>query len=157
LVREAEEPADAHVVGSAGQRVAGPPEDQVPRVAGPLAEPVRLLEHLAVVGVEHAGVDQAMQAFDRRGRADLGRRSAVLELEELHGELHVGERALGQLEVELRILAGRDPLLLDADLHPADLVGELVGPGFPDHEPLHHRHEPRAEVGVARDGSRAQE
>ena len=58
---------------------------------------------------------------------------AVRELLELHGELDVGERAAAELEVELRVLAGRDALALDARLHPADLATPLFGERFAVH------------------------
>ena len=53
--------------------------------------------------------------------------AAVDELEQLHGELDVGERAAPELEVELRVLAGRDALPLDARLHAPDLAHVVVG------------------------------
>ena len=53
--------------------------------------------------------------------------ASVDELEQLHGELDVGERAAAELEVELRILAGWDAFALDARLHPPDLADVVVG------------------------------
>ena len=47
-------------------------------------------------------------------------RTLVAELQELHGPLDVGQRPASELQVELRVLARRDPLPLDAGLHPPD-------------------------------------
>ncbi len=70
--------------------VAGSSREQVLRVACPLAEPVRLLEGVGVTGVEQAEGAELVQCLDRRRDPDLGMARAVLELEELHRELHVG-------------------------------------------------------------------
>ena len=44
---------------------------------------------------------------------------------ELHGELHVGERAVAELEREPSRVRGLHAFGLDADAHPADL-GDLL-------------------------------
>ena len=76
-------------------------------------------------------------------------RHAVSELEQLHRELDVGQRAAAELEVELRVVAGRDPLLLDAHLHAPHLalLGGAQGP-LP-HGGLDPVDEPAPELGVA--------
>ena len=56
-----------------------------------------------------------------------------------------------ELEVELRVLAGRDALALDARLHPADLAAPLFGERFAVHVLLGALEERSAELGVARD------
>ncbi len=73
----------------------------------------------------------------------------VDELEQLHGELDVGERTAPELEMELRILTGRDPLALDARLHATDLAHVVVSHGLPVGELGRDRCEARAELGVA--------
>src|SRR5258708_791793 len=61
-------------------------------------------------------------------------RASVRELFELHRELDVRQRAASELQVELRILAGRNPLALDARLHAPDLASPLLGKRVAIHE-----------------------
>ena len=79
----------------------------------------------------------------RRGLAHLGMGRAVLELEELHRELDVGEPALAELEMELRVFARRDPLALDACLDAADLARGVGRERVAVDERLDHRKEAR--------------
>ena len=83
--------------------------------------------------------DERVERAQRRRLAHLGMRAAVRELLELHGELDVGERAAAELEVELRILAGRDALALDARLHAPHLAPPLLGERVAVHERVRER------------------
>ncbi len=80
--------------------------------------------------------------------------AAVHELEQLHGELDVGQRAAPELQVELRIFAGRDALAFDARLHATDLAHVVVGHRASVRELVGERGEARAELGVAGDEPR---
>ena len=94
LVHVAEQQREPLELGAvAGKRVGRLAGLQVARVAGPLAEPVRLLEHVGVVGVEQPGGAQAVERVDRARDPQLGMVAAVHELEQLHGELDVRQRA----------------------------------------------------------------
>ena len=73
----------------------------------------------------------------------------MLELEQLHEELDVGQRAAPELQVELRVLAGRDPLALDARLHAPDLTPVVVGEGLAVHDVVDEVSRSAPEVGVA--------
>ena len=81
-------------------------------------------------------------------------RAAVRELFELHGELDVGQRAAAELEVELRVFAGRDALALDARLHAPDLASPLLGERIAVHELVREVDEAFADLGVAGDEPR---
>ena len=72
-----------------------------------------------------SGPSAMTPAASRASRAAMvpSARMPWLELEQLHGPLDVGERAPPELEVELRVLAGGDPLALDAGLHPRGSPG----------------------------------
>src|SRR5262249_17417717 len=66
-------------------------------------------------------------------------------------------RAPTELEVEARVIAGRDALALDARLHAANLPYRVLGERVAIHERLDERLEPRGDCGLARDGARFQE
>ena len=83
--------------------------------------------------------------------------AAVLELEELHEELDVRQRTSPQLEVELRVFAGRDPLALDASLHSTDLAHVVVGERSAVDDVVDERAKPRAELLVTGDDARLRE
>src|SRR4029077_5132309 len=84
-------------------------------------------------------------------------RGAVLELEELDGELDVGERALAQLEMKLRILTWWDALLLDAQLDAPDLADVVLGERFARDERFDQLEEPARDAVVTRNGTGAQQ
>ena len=75
----------------------------------------------------------------------------MLELEELGRELDVGERPSAQLEVELRIVPGRQPLAFDAGLHAPHLAHVLVAER-PPHMGLDDLHEAPTDIDVTGDG-----
>ena len=83
------------------------------------------------------------------GTRSAGSDAAVLQLEELHAELDVGQRAAPELEVELRVLARWDALALDARLHAAHLARVGVGERPRVHDVVDELAEPLADVGVA--------
>ena len=81
---------------------------------------------------------QTFDRLQRARRADLGPRAAVPEQQHLDRELHVGERSVAELEVELGGFGRTDALALDPLAHPADLqhavdrdavrwIGEVAG------------------------------
>ena len=76
------------------------------------------------------------------------------ELFELHGEFDVGERAAAELQMELRVFAGWDPLTLDAGLHAPDLAAPVVGHRIAVDERCDEIEETLADFGVARDHAR---
>jgi hypothetical protein len=88
------------LVRLARQGVAGRAPHEVQPIASALTEAVGHGEHVGVGGVEHAGFFEGGEGGHRALRPDL-----VAELEELRRPLDVGEGALAQLEVELRVLA----------------------------------------------------
>src|SRR5207245_3184681 len=75
-----------------------------------------------------------------------------VELQELHGELDVRQRASPELQVELASLAGRDALAFDARLHAAHLARLVLAEGTVVGGVLGDAHEPAGDVGIARDG-----
>src|SRR3954471_14923445 len=100
-----------------GERVAGGATDQEEMVPGPLAEPVRLGEDGGVAVVEGAGRPERVERFHRARRPD-----AVLQLQQLGRPLDIAQRPAPELQMELRVLAGRNALPLDARFHPPDLA-----------------------------------
>ena len=153
-----EQPAELAGLGAVGrQRVARRPGEEVAGVPRPLAEPVRLAQRVRVLIGDEARAAQPLERVDRRRRADLGVRRAVLELEQLHGELDVRERAAAQLEVELGVLARRDALPLDARLHAPHLAHVVLGERVAVHERLDELDEPLGELGVAGDRTRLEQ
>ena len=119
-----------HVLGLGDvdrQRLALGAGDEEPGVAGGRAELERLAQRVAVVRLEEADRDERLERGDRLRGVQRRVLRAVHELQQLHGELDVGQRAATELQVELRVLARRDALLLDAHLHPPDVLGRVVG------------------------------
>ena len=103
-------------LGLRRERIGGPAVDQVPAVADAFTEPIRLHQHVGVIGREDPAGRKRIEGGDGAGCPH-----PVLQLEHLRGELDVRERTAAQLEVELRVLTGRDPLAFDARLHPTNL------------------------------------
>src|SRR5439155_9884907 len=102
--RRVERPGQAgELLGLRRQRVAGSALDEEPPVPRPLTEPVGVGQDVAVVAIERAGAHQLVERGDRPRAGN-----AVLQLQELRGELDVGERATAQLEVELCVVGGWD-------------------------------------------------
>ena len=97
---------------------------------------------------------EPLERVDRGRDADVGVLAAVHELEQLHGELHVGEGSPPELEVELRILARWDAFALDARLHAPDLAHVVVGHRLRVRELGGELGEARAELGVTGDEAR---
>ena len=71
----------------------------------------------SVAGVQGAGLGERVHS----GEGALGPHAAT-ELQELDGPLDVGKRPRAELQVELRVFAGRDPLALDTCLHEPDFT-----------------------------------
>src|SRR5581483_10161886 len=92
-----------------------------------------------------------------QGRHGAGLAHAVLELEELRRPLDVGQRPAAELEMELRVLARRDALALDARLHATNLADLVDGERPPPDEAVGDLHEPRADAGVTGDDPCARE
>ena len=123
--------------GCCGQGLARPAARQVDAVAGPLAEAIRLGQRRVIRVLEDPTISQPVKRSDGRCLPH-----AVLQLQELRGELDVGQRAPPELEVELRIVARRDALALDARLDAPDLADFVVGERAVPHEVVEQRHEP---------------
>ena len=105
---------------------------------------VRVAQGGDVVGGEDPALAERCQGGDRARATD-----AMAQLQELRRPFDVGQRSLPELQVELGILAGRDPLPFDAGLHPPDVGHVRLGEGTTPDEGLDDRHEPRAEITVA--------
>ena len=148
VAEEQREPLELGAV--AGKRVRRPRGLEVERVAA-FAEPVRGFERVGVVRFEEPGRAEARERVDRLRHPEVDVLAAVDELEELHGELDVGQRAPPELEVELRVLARRDALAFDARLHAAHLAHVVVGERSVVGELVDELAEPRPELGVAGD------
>src|SRR5439155_3272294 len=128
--------------------------EQIPIVAGALAQYEGLAQWIRVVITHRADRDKSVERAQRRRLAHLAVRAAERELLELHGELDVGQRATPELEMELRVFARRNALALDARLHAPHVAPPLRGERIAVHELLGEVDEPRAELGIARDHAR---
>ena len=111
----------SRATGSVGRVSTGPARDQVGEVAGAQAEPVGVGQPGRLAGVEGAGGGQGLQGVQGRLDPDRGLGAADPELEQLGRPLDVGQPARSQLEVQLRVGPGRQPLGLDPGLHAAHL------------------------------------
>ena len=124
----------------------------MPAVPRPGAETVGVPEGGGVGGLERPGGFEQVQRVTGRARPGAGP-----QLEQLCGPLHVAERAAAELQVELRIVSGRDPFALDAGLHPAYLpLGGLVERRRP-HRLVRQRHEASDHLLVTGNGPGAQQ
>ena len=136
--------------GAVGSESCALPGEQVPVAAGREAEVEALAERVGVGRVEQTRRGPTRRALGSVcGVRSSGCGAAVPQLLELHRELDVGERAAAELQVELRVVARRDPFALDAGLHPTDLSDPFVGEVGPVHEGFRRREEPGTEVCVA--------
>ena len=84
-------------------------------------------------------------------------RGAVHELQQLDGELDVGQRAAAELQVELRVVARADALALDAGLHAPDLADLRLRERVAVHERRDELEEAVGDLGVAGDEPGAQQ
>ena len=75
----------------------------------------------------------------------------MLELQQLNGELDVGQRAPAEFEMEPRVFAGRYPLAFDPRLRATDLAPPLDRERVAIAETVHKIDERGPELGVARD------
>src|SRR5262245_48912549 len=80
--------------------------------------------------------------------------AAVLELQQLHEELDVRQRATSELQVELRIFAWRDAFALDTRLHAPHLAPVVLGEGASVDDVVDERAETRAHRGISRHDAR---
>jgi len=85
---------------------------EVPAVPRPRAKTVRVSQSIRVGGVERTGALEEVQRVSGPSRPGAGP-----QLQELRCPLHIGERPTAELQVELRILARRDPLAFDPRFH----------------------------------------
>ena len=140
-----------------GQHVHVALAHEVEVVAHPRQEVVAVAQPGRVAVLEHRGVLQRVDGPHgvRRAQRDVPRPVALLE--QLHGPLDVGEPTRAELEVPMRVVASRDPLLLDPGLHAAHARRVVVGEVLRVGQRPGQLEEPGPELDVPRHGTGTQQ
>ena len=113
---------------SRGSESAGRPRTWVIALRSPLAVRQAVGQHLGVGRAEQVGRRRRPRsASSVRVVRSPGHRAGVLQLQQLHRPLDVGQPAAAELEVGGRVGAARQPLVVDAGLDPADLADVVLG------------------------------
>ena len=115
---------------------------------------VRLGQLVAVAAGEEAGIEQALERFERAPDPEIGVAAPVQELERLHEELDLADPAAAELQIDPR---RPRRLLLRADLELAHLVDRLQIEVLAEDERSEPSQRFLAGLQVSRDRSRFQQ
>ena len=115
---------------------------------------VRLGQLVAVAAGEEAGIEQALERFERAPDPEIGVAAPVQELERLHEELDLADAAAAELQIDPR---RPRRLLLRADLELAHLVDRLQIEVLAEDERSEPSQRFLAGLQVSRDRSRFQQ